>query len=102
MNEFGENGPPALPAAAMLLAGEAVRPRVEMRPILLELTSANHSAPSGPAAMPNEPLVLAKLVKLPDVVMRPMFCCPCCSVNHRLPSAPAAIPKGEITIPGFG
>ena len=72
-------------------------PKTVMRPMLLPLDSANHSAPSGPSAIPigAAPAVgTAYSAIAPLVLMRPILL-PAVSVNHRAPSGPAAIPNGE-------
>ena len=66
-------------------------PSVVMRPILLPLSSVNHSAPSGPAVMPYGMLSApgsAYSVISPAVVIRPILL-PLDSVNHSAPSGPA-------------
>src|ERR1017187_584082 len=65
-------------------------PAVVIRPILLLLDSANHSAPSGPAAIPAgqaNAVGTGYSVMYPAVVIRPILS-PSCSVNHSAPSGP--------------
>ena len=68
-------------------------PAVEMRPILLALSSVNQMLPSGPAAMPNGVLLATgrtNSVMVPFVAIRPILL-PAASANHSAPSPPAAI-----------
>jgi hypothetical protein len=71
-------------------------PSVVMRPILLEYSSANQSAPSGPAVIPlGLELAVGTVNSLmtPSVVMRPILL-PYHSVNHKAPSGPVVMPSG--------
>src|ERR1035441_9050090 len=79
-------------------------PAVVIRPILLLLDSANHSAPSGPAAIPAgqaNAVGTGYSVMYPAVVIRPILS-PSCSVNHSAPSGPATIPIGQLPAVGMG
>src|ERR1039458_7783967 len=77
-------------------------PAVVIRPILLLLDSANHSAPSAPAAIPAgqaNAVGTGYSVMYPAVVIRPILS-PSCSVNHSAPSGPATIPTRDPGGPG--
>jgi hypothetical protein len=88
--------------AALLAVGIVnslvMTPAVVMRPILLPVFSANHSAPSGPTVMPKGWLLavgIGNSVITSAVVMRPILL-PKVSVNHSAPSGPTVMPKGPL------